>query len=168
MESIINRRTLEPWEDCIPRQILDILGILKILESLGSSENLRTVELLESLESLEPWEAWGNPREPGYNVKTLRNCKLYGSWKVEDFWETWEPLEFSRILGTLGSPREFMGAWTLRNPPEFLVRNSPEPWRVPEPWITGASWRHGAGVTQLYYCIRTLKASPIGEKTKKN
>ena len=79
---------MEPWEDCIPRQILDILGILKILQSLGSSENLRTVELLESLESLEPWEAWGNPREPGYNVKTLRNCKLYGSWKVEDFWET--------------------------------------------------------------------------------
>ena len=79
---------MEPWEDCIPRQMLDILGILKIFESLGSSGNLRTVELLESLESLEPWEAWGNPREPGYNVKTLRNCKLYGSWKVEDFWET--------------------------------------------------------------------------------
>ena len=78
----MNIKNLEPWEDCIPRQMLDVLGIPKILESLGSSGNLRNVELLESLESLEPWEARGNPREPGYNVKTLRNGKLYGSWKA--------------------------------------------------------------------------------------
>ena len=67
---------LEPWGDCKPRQTMDILGIPKILESLGSLGNLRAVELLESLESLEPWEDQGNPREPGYNMKMLRSCKL--------------------------------------------------------------------------------------------
>ena len=73
---MINIRSLEPWEDCKSNDILDILGLPKILESLGSLGNLRAVEILESLESLEPWEAGGNPREPGYNVKMLRNCKL--------------------------------------------------------------------------------------------
>ena len=46
---------------------------------LGKLENRGTFGISGIL---EPWEAWGNPREPGYNVKTLRNCKLYGSWKV--------------------------------------------------------------------------------------
>ena len=137
LESMMNRRNLEPCEDCKPRQMLDILGIPKILKSLGSSGDLRkTWEPLNFGTSgiLGTLGSPGEPREPGYNVKTLRNCKLYGSWefqrswKVWDLWETWEPLEFSRILGTLGSPWELMGAW---NPVKPSGSSCPEPSGTP-------------------------------------
>ena len=95
---------------------------------------------------------------PG-NSKDLSKFGIFG--KLEKLGTSgilknpWNP---GQPLGTHGSlePRG-----TLQNPP---VWNPPEPWESPEPWVSGDFWRRGAEVTQLYYCIRTLKASPIGEK----